>query len=524
MKVALYARYSTDSQDKMSIDGQVANCEALAGREGLEIVSQFRDEGRSGNDDQRDGYQAMLAGLKRGDFIGIVCDETSRITRNQAELHRLTAELRFRDQFLITCDGIDTRSESSDLVLSVKAAIDQMESRKIGYRTYRSLRERHKAGHSAGGRIYGYGSEQDGDYKQRVIKPEQAKYVREIFKRYAAGEGGKTITRDLNERGVPSPGSFWNNRQRRCIGWTHTTLLGSYTKASGILRNSIYTGRVTWNKRKGKKVPGTARRIQIRRPDSEWIEYRDESLRIVSDEIWERVQARLMKSRHTAHANNKGGRPSRYLLSGLMTCASCGGHYVLRNGRSYCCSSHTNGRDSLCSQRRTLKRETVESNMLEGIKREYLAPSVLKELSKQVQAALRQMKRPDTRRLKADISQLNGQITNVVESLTAVGQSDALTVKLRQLERDKAELLMKLSSEKRPPAIVPNVAQIVRERIETLENLPESPYTDANIMDAARVALHGLLGNVTVVEEPDGVFARVDMGRACITYGAEERT
>ncbi len=524
MKVALYARYSTALQDKTSIDGQVANCEALAGREGLEIVSQFRDEGRSGNDDQRDGYQAMLAGLKRGDFIGIVCDETSRITRNQAELHRLTAELRFRDQFLITCDGIDTRSESSDLVLSVKAAIDQMEGRKIGYRTYRGLRERHKAGHSTGGRIYGYSSEQNGDYKRRIIDPEQAKYVREIFKRYAAGESGKTITRNLNERGVPSPGSFWNHRQRRCLGWVHTTLLGSYVTASGILRNPIYTGRATWNKRKGKKVPGTSQRIQKRRPDSEWMEYRDESLRIISDEVWELVQARLLQTRHKTHTTNKGGRPARYLLSGLLICASCGGHYVMRNGRVYCCSSHTNGRDSLCSQRRTLKRETVESNMLEGIKREYLAPSVLKELSKQVQAALRQMKRPDTRRLKANISQLDAQITNVVETLTAVGQSDALTAKLLQLEQDKAELLVRLASEKRPPAIVPNVSKLVRERIETLERLPESPYADAAVMDKARSALRDLLGEVTVVEESDGVFARVDMGRACITSGAEERT
>ena len=30
MKVAIYARYSTALQDKTSIDGQVANCEALA--------------------------------------------------------------------------------------------------------------------------------------------------------------------------------------------------------------------------------------------------------------------------------------------------------------------------------------------------------------------------------------------------------------------------------------------------------------------------------------------------------------
>ncbi len=162
--------------------------------------------------------------------------------------------------------------------------------------------------------------------------------------------------------------------------------------------------------------------------------------------------------------------------------------------------------------------------MLEGIKREYLAPSVLKELSRQVQAALRKAKQPDTRSLKKAIKQFDEQITNVVESLTAVGQSDALTDKLRQLERDKAELLVQLAAEKRPPTIVPNITQLVRERIETLERLPESPYADVAVMDKARGALRDLLGEVTVVEEPDGVFARVDMGRACITVGAGRET
>ena len=41
MKVAIYARYSTDRQDRTSIDGQIANCEALAGREGLRVVATF---------------------------------------------------------------------------------------------------------------------------------------------------------------------------------------------------------------------------------------------------------------------------------------------------------------------------------------------------------------------------------------------------------------------------------------------------------------------------------------------------
>ena len=94
MKVAIYARYSTDLQDKTSITGQISNCEALAAREGFGALTPFHDEGQSGNDDTRPQYQAMLKALKAGEFDGIICDETSRITRNQSELHRL-AHFRF---------------------------------------------------------------------------------------------------------------------------------------------------------------------------------------------------------------------------------------------------------------------------------------------------------------------------------------------------------------------------------------------------------------------------------------------
>jgi site-specific DNA recombinase len=175
MKVAIYARYSTDMQDRTSISGQISNCEAMCGREGFTIVTRFQDEARQGSDDQRPGYKAMLAALKRGDFDGIVADETSRITRNQAELHRLVAELRFREQFFCTADGIDTRSETSEIVLSVRAAIDAMESKRIGYRVFRSNKERHKDGYSAGGRIYGYSSVADGDYRRRVVVEAEAR-------------------------------------------------------------------------------------------------------------------------------------------------------------------------------------------------------------------------------------------------------------------------------------------------------------------------------------------------------------
>ncbi len=532
MKIAIYARYSTDLQDRTSITGQISNCEVLAEREELDVVAHFQDEGISGNDDSRPGYGSLLASLKDGEVQGVLCDETSRLTRNPAELHRIVAELRFQDQFLLTCDGVDTRQESAEILLSVKAAMDQMEGRKIGHRTYRSLRERHKAGHSAGGRIYGYTSEQQGDYVGRIVAPDQASVVIEIFERYAKGESSKVIARGLNARSIPSPGSFWNLKKRRAVGWSHTTLLGSKSKASGILRNPIYTGRVVWNKRRGKKVPGTGRRVQKLRPEAEWIESRDEALRIVPDELFQRVQKRLKIAASRSHPNNKGGRPARYLLSGLMTCASCGGHYVVANTRAYTCSSQTNGRDPLCAQKRRLPRQQVESRLLEGVKEKLLAPSVVKDALRQAQKRLREVKRQkraDPNVLQDQLATIDRQISDVVDTLVTVGQSGALTAKLAALETQRNELVRHLNASEADsleiPDIIPGFAARWREVVSDLERLHRRAKIDPDQLEKARNALQDLLGKIVINETPEGVFAEVGLKPIAVDNpGAQERT
>jgi DNA invertase Pin-like site-specific DNA recombinase len=391
MRVAAYARDSTAEQDKVSIAAQIANVEALCGREGFTIVARFQDEARQGSDDRRPGYRSLLVGLERGDFDGIVADETSRITRNQAELHRLVAEFRYREQFLATADGIDTRSETSEIVLSVRAAIDAMESKRIGYRVFRSNKERHKNGYASGGKTFGYSSIADGDYRRRIVNDAEAEIVKEIFERYADGESAKAIAHDLNRRRVPSPGASWNHPDQ-VAGWSPLTVCGAATKHDGIVRNTIYVGRVAWNKRAGKRVPGTGRRVQRKRAQSEWIVRDDQSLRIVSDELWDRVQARL-SARKTQQP--KGGKPARYMLSGLLKCACCGSSYSMRNDRNYGCAGYLRGLD--CTQGRVLSRQKAETNLLAGIKAEVTAPAYIKAMSAAVRAKLREREQAPTR-------------------------------------------------------------------------------------------------------------------------------
>ncbi len=86
MKVAIYARYSTDLQDKTSIAGQITNCEALAAQEGFDVVTRYQDAARSGNDDNRPQYQQLFADAEAGLFDAIIVDETSRLTRRPGEL------------------------------------------------------------------------------------------------------------------------------------------------------------------------------------------------------------------------------------------------------------------------------------------------------------------------------------------------------------------------------------------------------------------------------------------------------
>ena len=67
----------------------------------------------------------------------------------------------------------------------------------------------------------------------------EAKVIREIFRRFAAGEGPRAIARALNERGVPGP---------RGRPWGDTTIRGQAKKGTGILNNELYRGRQVWGR------------------------------------------------------------------------------------------------------------------------------------------------------------------------------------------------------------------------------------------------------------------------------------
>ncbi|WP_425457894.1 recombinase family protein [Aureimonas fodinaquatilis] len=117
----------------------------------------------------------------------------------------------------------------------------------------------------------------------REINETEANVVRRTFREFAAGVGPRAIARTLNEEGVPGPaGKLWSD----------TTIRSHVKRATGLVNNELYIGRLIWNRLRHIKDPSTGKRISRLNPESEWIIKDVPELRIVDDELWHSVRVR----------------------------------------------------------------------------------------------------------------------------------------------------------------------------------------------------------------------------------------
>ena len=95
MRVAIYARYSSENQRQESIEDQVRVCKEFAKREGFTLLEShiFWDEARSGSIRNRPGLDNLIKACEAKQFEGILVDDLSRLSRNNHHLLTLCAQL-----------------------------------------------------------------------------------------------------------------------------------------------------------------------------------------------------------------------------------------------------------------------------------------------------------------------------------------------------------------------------------------------------------------------------------------------
>ena len=361
MRAAIYARKSTD--DPTGVARQVTLAREFAATKGWRVADAhvFTDNDVSGAIFKRKGLDALLAAVAAKAIDVLVMMEASRLGRDMGETLAL--------QSRITKAGVAIwhYQDQQELLLAtpvqkLQASISNYGAEDFRYqiklKTTAAMRAKAKAGHETGGKRYGYASVPVGDHVERQVVPAEAAIVRRMFKLYGEGKGTRAIAKQLMAEHVPGPRA--TSKKRPSKGWAPATI-------RDVLSNPCYKGQVVYG---GATVQA-------------------ESLRIVSDGVWQAAQERRSELATIYLRANNGelqSKPvnsvdSKYVLSGLCQCATCGGPMgvVRRNAGkllSLRCRRFSDKGTAACSNSRMLPLRQVETAILTALEAE-LAEDVL---------------------------------------------------------------------------------------------------------------------------------------------------
>jgi site-specific DNA recombinase len=347
MRVALYARYSSENQRDASIADQLRVCRAFAERQGWTIEHAYSDHAVSGATLLRAGFQALMQSALNHRFDIVVAESLDRFSRDQEDTAGLFKRLTFAGVRIVTL----SEGDIGHLHVGFKGTMNALYLKDLREKTHRGMRGRVEGGHSGGGLCYGYRvvPVPEGQPRgQREIHPEEARIVHRIFESFIAGVSPKAIAKTLNAERIPGP---------RDTAWSPSTIHGHASRGTGILHNELYIGRMVWNRQRYIKHPDTGKRLARINPPAEWVTTEVPELRIIDDLLWQAVKARQSASRHTMQMGIVRARRPKYLFSGLTRCATCGGGFILSSrDHLVCFNARSRG---TCTNRRRIKRQEV---------------------------------------------------------------------------------------------------------------------------------------------------------------------
>jgi site-specific DNA recombinase len=493
LRAAIYARYSSDLQRDASIEDQVRLCKAKIGSEGWTLSATYTDRAQSGASRLRPGYQSLLEGARKGQFNILVAEALDRLSRDQEDMASLYKQLSFAGVKLTTI----AEGEITELHVGLKGTMNALFLKDLGQKVRRGLEGRVRQGRSGGGRCYGYDVALEHDARGepirggRRINETKAAIVKRIFMEFAAGNSPKAIARRLNAEKIPGPfGKVWRD----------TTIRGHHDRRTGILRNDLYAGQLIWNKQHYVKEPRTGKRLARRNPQSQWIVEQVSELRIIDDELWSKVQARL-ESIHESPAVRAiratefwKHRRAQHVLTGKVFCGVCDSP-AAAVGRDYLACSRAR-HDRACSNTQGVRRHVLEGVILEALRQKLMAPDLVKEFADAFIKEMNQQSRDQEHeigRKRRELADVSRKLEGLVDAIAGGLRGASVQQRLDELELRKAELQRELDSASAPfPLLHPNLAEIYRDRVARLHEA----FTDETTRTEATELLRGLIDRV----------------------------
>jgi DNA invertase Pin-like site-specific DNA recombinase len=388
MRAAIYCRLSKDDGDSegdsSSIQTQRAMLEHYCVQQGWEVVAVYQDDGKSGTNYDRPGWQELMAKVDADEVGTIILKSLDRMGRNYLEsgvLRELFAEKGIR--LIAVNDGIDTFDREDDFV-PFREIMAEYYARDTSRKIKSVIHAKGRDGKPMTCTVP-YGFVKDPEDKERwLVDSEAAEVVRRIYALTIEGNGPYQIAKKLFEDKVERPSYYLAKRgigshQANCNMDTPYTWNGEAVAA--IIARPEYAGHMV-NFRTTK--PSFKSKKFKKNDPSEWLIFPNTHEAIVPQETWDLAQS----VRNTKRRVNETGEANP--LTGLLYCHDCGARMynhrnvsegrmrVAKNGKeyrrskddSYKCSCFANSKVKFaptCTEH-TITTKVVREILLEAIR------------------------------------------------------------------------------------------------------------------------------------------------------------
>jgi len=455
MAIAIYARKSVERENSISCETQIEYCRAmLKPNERDEKILTFVDNGFSGGNVNRDGFQKMMRKIEQGKITKVLTYRLDRISRSLGDfISILNIFKEYNVEFVSTQEAFDTGSPYGELIVKILAVFAEFERNSIIQRVTQAYAHRSELSLWMGGRSpYGFELELAviNNIKTKRLKPipdeiEQVKYIYDTYSVEQVTLG--RLLKNLVENDIKTLSGG---------GWTTA-------KLSTIIKNPIYVkadSRVyeyfqlhnaniisppeAFDGIHGIQIYGKTKHES---ENSDWSDIKVVVMThegVIDSETWLKCQQKLLKNRQIRNAvSNKTS-----WLGGKIICGRCGRTMTTIKGKTgsgeirryFTCTGKTHFKDCKGTK------GTIYAESLEDMVYTEIANKL--ESLKNIRTSERKNVHPEINELRNKVKAIELSQNKIADMLMQPeANADLLEImsqRASKLKAEKTELLLKI--------------------------------------------------------------------------------
>ena len=310
--------FGKDKEFSTSIYNQLGFIKSFATTMGLSVDKEYIDDGYSGTNFDRPGFEQLKEDIENGLVGVILTKDMSRLGRNFLETAYYMSEyfpkknvryISINDQY----DSSNPEDMTQDVLLGIRSLINDRYVKDVSVKRKQVADAKTNEGQFIGFQApYGYKIVKEDRKRTLEIDEYAANIVKRIFTEIASGKTRAEVAEMLNQEKVVPPMLYLkmtpSKKKKYFYDWSAPVIYR-------ILKNQTYTGRIV-KRKSSKKDYHQKKRDVIPIRDRETIENCHPA--IITDELFESANNRLKQMKRKIKNNYNG------LFAGLVVCGECG--------------------------------------------------------------------------------------------------------------------------------------------------------------------------------------------------------